>query len=529
MYIAPTTSIQFFRDLGLSPGGENTFYFASTQAKDSFFDSVTRLASVDQCSYVRNEPYKIRVEIPIATLTGCGYMRYRNTSFNNKWFYAYVLDAEYINNAVTEITFSRDILMTWEGEYNLAECFVERMHTPTDAVGEWLQDEGIGTGDYVINYVETITPYNPVLLISTTSVADDATSTTAVKDFEGATFHGNMLSGSDYLSYSLSSSTDIANAIAFIKRLIDANKKDAIITLRIVPAYCLPIKTGTSVPGNLTVNNGGTFASGYSRTTLDGYTPRNNKCFSWPYITYEVYNGEGGANEYRPEMFANALTPSFMYRGVSFDICEAILIPQGYKRAGLNLLYDEALMMRDFPQASFNIDQYAAYIAQMSSGGGWLNVVGSVAKAAIGGAASGGLEGAGTAAGMTAISQILQLLQNDIEYDSLPPAVRGTANANIMSAMGVKSFIGHHKSVTAEKARSIDNFFTMYGYRVNRVQIPPKNNRPSFTYVKTRGCIVNAAIPASDARAIESRFDRGVRFWNSAVSIGNFSANNTPV
>lgn len=524
-YIAPNTSLEFFPDLGLSLDLENTFYFANTAAKDAYFTGLTKLATAAACSYQRGTRGSARVQVPISSLYGCGYMRYKNSSFENKWIYAFVTNVEYINNEVTEVYFSIDPVMTWIGDYTLGQCFVEREHTLSDNIGEHLIDEGLSIGDYVVNNVDTITPYVPVLIISSTvkeiSESGDII-TTSISN--GLTYHGNMLSGLAYKAFSLGTAQDIADAIEFIRLMIKDNKKDGIVSLRIVPAYCIPIEVSNQgVPGSLTVNNGGTFSSQYTVTQLDGYTPANKKMLSYPYIKYEVFNGEGSAADYRLELFANALTPSFIYRGISFDNCEVALIPQGYRDAGLNLLYDEAMFMRSFPQASFQVDQYEAYIAQLTSGGGWLNVASGLFTNLVQ-AAKGNAEGAA----MGLVGQAFDLLHDAVEYESMPPTIRGTSNANMMSAMGVKSFIGYHKSIMFERAQSIDRYFSMYGYKVNQVKTPSCNNRPQWTYVKTSGCIVHGNLPASAAREIEAAFNRGIRFWANPANIGNYSLNNAP-
>ena len=48
------------------------------------------------------------------------------------------------------------------------------------------------------------------------------------------------------------------------------------------------------------------------------------------------------------------------------------------------------------------------------------------------------------------------------------------------------------------------------------------------TYIKTIGCLVEGAIPADDASAIEDIFNKGVRFWKNLNEMGNYSLNNAP-
>lgn len=535
-YIAPNTDILFYRDLGLSMDHENTFYFASHELKDAYFTGLTALASAASCSYQRGTRGKMRVKLPMATLINAGYMRYKNSSFENRWFYAFVTDVEYINNEVTEVSFVIDDLMTYMGYFTLGQCMVEREHTATDAVGEHLIDEGLSTGDYVIGHVDYLTNYNPVLVISSSVEPDPDTSSSALIDVNGKSYYGNMLSGCAYLSFDISSSSVyVENALGFIEAVVGDTKQDSLISMRIVPDYCAPIENGMLIASDLTVASGGTAGSSYNITAIDGYPPVNKKMFSFPYICYEVINGEGGANEYRPELFANKLHPSFMYRGVSFDVCEVILIPQAYKQpeGSLELNYDEAIMMRDFPQASFDIDQYRAYIAQMTSGGGWLNVAGKVLDIAtplsMKQSSATSIFNTEQRAAASGLGLALDLMRDDQHFSALPPAVKGTSNANIMSAMGKKQFIGFWKTINYEKAKSIDDFFTMYGYKVNTVKTPVLNNRPHFTYIKTSGCIVEGSLPASAARAIENIFNRGVRFWVNPAEIGDYSQDNRPV
>lgn len=546
-YIAPNTDLEFFPDLGLSPSHENTFYFATTAAKDTYFGSLTKLATASQCYYQREQRGWARVEIPMSQLIGAGYMRFKNTLFENKWFYAFVLDVEMINNQVTEVHFAIDNLMTWMGTYVLGQCFVEREHTLSDNIGEHLIDEGTSIGDYVNTYIETITPYSPVLIMSSTVHVDwsQADPDPEVKDSDGAFYKGYIASGTEYAVYDLTSAPATALLRDDIKAIIKAQKSGAIVSMRIVPAYCAPVLLdyiqAAGVP--LDSANGGDFLSAYTLTQLDGYTPANKKMFSYPYITYEVINGEGCAAEFRLEFFTNTLKPSFQYRGISVDNCEVTLIPTGYKNLGY--AWDEAMMMRSFPQASWNIDQYAAYIAQLSSGGGWISIASSIANriANYGSRAAGQVlsadedsideAGLGMASGLVGaasgiITDTLKVLQDNIYYDSLPPIVKGQSNANISSSIGKKQFIGTYKTITSERARSIDRYFTMYGYKVNMVKTPSCNNRPHFTYVKTVGCIVHGNLPASAAAEIERIFDNGVRFWMTPSEIGDYTVNNAP-
>lgn len=540
-YIQPTGTIQFFGDLGLSPNYDDTFYFSSTSAKDTYFDGLTKIATALNCTYTRENRGYVRVQIPMSTLIYAQYMRFKNASFENKWFYAFVKSVNYVNNETSEVEFHIDYLMSWMGTFSLGNCLVEREHPISDAVGAHLMDEGLSVGDYVIMQMEQITDYAPTLVISTSSdviAPETPGGDPTIEKVETTNYYGWMVSGVKYKYFALNNNTAVTDIGDYLDALIKDNKQDAIVSLRIVPWFCRPFESEHAYGEGLFQYNIGTFTSQYSLTTLNGYTPRNNKLFSYPYCVYEAINGEGSANEYRLEFFPTPLVANFQYFGICFDNAEAILVPYGYRNSGIQPVFDEALVMRQFPQASFNIDQYKAWVAQMTSGGGWISVVGKAAETvgnAIGGALTNPLEAGGAiASGITSLaSQALGLLQEKVQYESVPPAVRGTSNANILSAMGQKRFMGYYKTITYEYALAIDRYFDMYGYKVALMKTPSMHNRPRWTYTKTQGCIVHGSLPADDAAAIENVFNNGCRFWNvgnvSGLSIGDYSGSNAPV
>lgn len=51
---------------------------------------------------------------------------YRNTNFNNKWFYAFIVNKEYISDNCTACTIQTDVFQTWMFDYTFKRSFVER-------------------------------------------------------------------------------------------------------------------------------------------------------------------------------------------------------------------------------------------------------------------------------------------------------------------------------------------------------------------------------------------------------------------
>ena len=198
------------------------------------------------------------------------------------------------------------------------------------------------------------------------------------------------------------------------------------------------------------------------------------------------------------------------------------------KELFMSYLEDQMMVMKQWPQASIAVDQYKAWVAQMTSGGGWVSVAGKVSSAIASGAAAGGLLGAAIGGAGSLAGEALNLIQEKIKYDALPDAVQGTANSSILMGINDKKFVIFHRRITEEYARVIDDYFTAFGYRVNVVKTPSMNNRPKFTYVQTFKCSVAGSIPASSARTIEKIFDKGCRFFKNLSEVGDLTLNNTP-
>ena len=81
-------------------------------------------------------------------------------------------------------------------------------------------------------------------------------------------------------------------------------------------------------------------------------------------------------------------------------------------------------------------------------------------------------------------------------------------------------------SIKPEYASIIDNWFDMYGYKVNEVKIPNITGRRNWNFVKTVGCYIDGDIPQSDMQEIKSMFDKGVTFWHNPSTFMDYSQTN---
>ena len=512
--IIPDSEIQFFTDVGLSPSYEDTRYFPDTASKDSFFNSLPK-AGVSSCTYVRENRNRVRVQLPMQTMYNRQYMRFKNTSFVDKWFYAFIIQVEYINNITTEVVYQMDYIMTWMGSFTLGQCYIERQHSTTDVIGDNIIEENLEIGDYVYQQIERTGYLNVSYQIIIGASVDQ----------QGQSAAGGQMINGVYSGIFLHNFGTVQAANAFIEDLTGDAASTALVGAVMMPSGFAPSE-GSVAPAKLVTIQKNIY-------NLDGYTPRNKKLFTYPYNFLAVTNGDGNVAIFRYEFFNTSASIganqcAFYLYGQPDLQPEFILEPIQYKTSATNQFATlDKLSLKGFPQCAFNIDQYKAFLAQNSSSlqAEVISTAGSGVLGAVVGAVSGNLLGV-VSAGLSAGSQIMQRSAQLHDYAKKPAQANGMTTGSIEAGRQLKDFYFYKECITQQYARILDKFFDMFGYAQNTVATPNMAARPSWTYVKTIGCVVHCSAPAEDVREIEAAFDRGIRFWKSGVTIGNYGASN---
>lgn len=149
-YIAPDGVIWILQNCPLDNTYEHTIYFATAAGQQAYFLTLRKHSLTTQ-SYSRVGRSRLRVEVPYENLYDCNYVMFKNQSYENKWFYAFITEIQYINNSLVEVEFEVDVMQTFMFDYQLQPCFVEREHALTDAVGDNILPEPVALGEYVFN------------------------------------------------------------------------------------------------------------------------------------------------------------------------------------------------------------------------------------------------------------------------------------------------------------------------------------------------------------------------------------------
>lgn len=283
-------------------------------------------------------------------------------------------------------------------------------------------------------------------------------------------------------------------------------------------------------------------------SSIDGYTPRNKKLLTYPYL-YVGFNPYNGSQKiYRYEDFTNA-TPSFSIMSEINPNPTVAVIPQNYRGASGDSLSDIATIT-GYPTISYKTDTFNTWLAQNS------NIINlQMEQEKYNYQIDSYKKGIETASNITnnaltlnaigavrdASNDALDLARLDKNHEfyiknqmaqiekqkMMPDQVNmGSSNATLMGYGKIDKNIFTRYSISAQFARKIDKYFDMYGYLTNERKVPNLNNRPNWNYVKTIGANIVGNIPQYDLQALKTMFDNGVTLWHNSSTFLDYSQNN---
>lgn len=533
MYIAPNSKIYILKNVPLDPTYDHTIYWTKVIGDDDnytlskatqaeYFSTKAKYTLMSQ-SYQRLQRGWMRVEILSDNLYDCNYLMFQNTSFGNKWFYAFIKTVEYINNKVSEIEFEIDEMQTWYFDYELEPCFVEREHSETDMKDDWLIQEDLDIGDEYVTDSSANVDMNDMsicILANKTTKAPDPASGISVAS---GRFINNIYQGCRVIAgIPADGSISALNAIEYYLN------PDHLLPDEIIALYQYP-----SIFGDAATETPVTTEHIFWKPSIniDGYTPKNMKLQAYPYRQILVTNNCGQASVYRWEDWddaysANSGKATFKLTGVFISTPCALLYPNHYK--GVTDAYPEGISYSNFPQCAWEGDVFKSWLAQNKTSLQAGVVTGAI-TAAVGVAATfvPGLGLAGTLAAIHGRGQIYDALAKKRDMQNTPNQTHGQVQTDSLNAgMGRVEYNIYSQTIKAPYAKIIDDFFTRYGYATKRNKIPNTHARQHWTYTKTANCTINGSIPADSARKICDIFNNGITFWINPSEIGNYALNN---
>ena len=508
----------------------NQLTFANATAQFNYFNSLPKV-SVDNFTYQRKDG-TIRYGANYDSLIHYNYVMYRNDGYSNKWFYAFIDGMEYLNDNVTAISISTDTFQTWQFDLTYKNTFVEREHVSDDTVGAHTLDEGLELGDYVINSSTTLKPDKATTDYDGHTISWILPIVFQVSELAGGigiassmydSSYNNVFSGLKYFAV-----TSYSAARDVIRRYDEAGKGDAIIAIFLAPKEFLQ---GAKVYGELGYNiyipqDSGTASTLLSATTItrptkvNGYTPKNNKLFVYPFSYVYATNNVGVDTVFRYEDFDSA-TPKFYIGGALGQGCTTKLCPVSYKKYTANAeVFEYGLTGAKYPICAWSSDYYTNWVTQNAVNTGLSITTGLVSGLV--NASYGNYVGAGS----SLLSSVGGVMAQHYQAQVHPDQAKGNTSSSDLLVGWQRYFTIDCMSVRAEVARTIDEYFSMFGYKVARVKTPNITGRRNWNYVKTIGCYIEADIPQEDLLQIKSMFDKGITLWHNPATFMDYSQNN---
>ena len=478
----------------------------------------------------------------------CNYLAYQNTLYSNKWYFAFIDNVEYRSDSSTRITFTVDYFHTWYDYYDKKSCFVVREHVSDDTIGLHTIPENLETGEYIAtgnDYIFT-NANSCYIAVACTTLPSPISS-----DYTGYQY-GGIFSGSMIILFD--SPTEVTK---FIKFMDEDAKADAIVSIFMVPTifkgnatfttytFSSPVETRSikcAIPDSTT---SATILEQDKAitipTALNGYVPKNNKVFCYPYNYFYLTNKSGADVEYHYEDFINN-SPTFTTIGVMSAGCSIRAVPKNHKKladTGSSLLsYNYGISIAKYPICSWQSDVYTNWLTAnginvaVQYATSALSIGAGIAMLATG---AGAMAGAGFIAG--GVMGIAGEMKQEYEHSLTPPQAKGNTNAgDVQFANKSMGILAYKMCIRNEYARSIDNFFTMFGYKVNILEVPNLNSRSVFNYIQIGQGEILAyqknnvlSVPPQDLEEINNIYRKGVTLWHDHANIGNYNLNNTIV
>lgn len=574
-YIPPNSDVVLCRGVPIESDYKYTLYFDSIAAQNNYFFSKA-FKQFHNVSYQRERRNYITLEIPATQVYACNYLLFKNTSYGEKWFFAFVDSVEYVNDNVTDIHYELDMMQTWMFEYTLMQCLVEREHSVTDKIFENTRPENIGYGELMCGLSQN--------LLSSHGLLGEYACVITSKPYSTGVDAPIKLYSQFCPVYGYIGRAEDMNEI--VQDFVRSGWEDAVLSVTVANALMaqgadethfdmpkiVPKEDFKFVCYGVTsdIYNG---EEQFKDQLPNGYKPRNKKLFGYPYNQLWISNNQGTVNEYRYEDFKIDEDGFFHMEVAASGISspECVLYPLDYR--GVAKYYDHALVLTGYPTVPWIGDTYKAYMAmnrnqienavftQGANGlintvsaflGGAMTVnnaadmlqaakadasnagktVSQTTKTGLRQQATGGIFSAIGTAGtsivdfMTTVWQVEAKLQ---DVSNIPPNVGGLSGAgSVTNALARFDYSTYYMCVKPEYAEIVDKFFDMFGYNTCTVKVPNTHSRPHWNYVKTIGCEIQGFLPQEAANIIKAVYDKGVTFWKNGDEVGNYTLDNSP-
>lgn len=523
----------------------NQVYYSDRNKRDSDFDSyedktlkLEEMASCDKTAQT--------IRLNVNYYVGNKY-NYGCIIENNKRYYIFIDSVEWKANLNTVILhYSYDYWQTYCYEITLKDSYVEREHVENDTFGKYIIDEGLPIDEYKVQSSEVIDGDNDGMYfcICASDFSNVVSTGHSIQEPIPDTCKPSKFEQSIQIVFD----DDLHNINWIMRMLVANNKIDGVSGLYAVPKVAIPKKiqkqgyewiTGEDEIKYIGVNNSLPDMLEWELNkpiTIDGYTPINSKCFTYPYCFCNITNNNGSSLISQFELSNDKSKITFNYYFPCIEGNTSFGFLKNYD--GVNKNFDKSIQGQTNIELPFVTNSFSAYMSAnqnsianqyetidrnetMAHVKNAVNttsgVVGSLIKGDIGGAINSGVNGA-----ISLAETKLNSYNQRANIDASLKDQQSKANISHGAYIGVGSIIcgqigfkGQLITVTAENIKMIDDYFSMFGYKINQIKVPQFNSRPYWNYIKTSGVNLIGNVPQNALNIIKQMFDSGSTMWHN--------------
>ena len=505
------------------------------------------VAQADNYSFLRPTG-SIMAGFTYAQCLQANYIAFQNPDYSNKWFFAWIDDVIYKGDKNTEITFTVDAWSTWFDKWQKKTCFINRQHTNDDTIGLHTMPENLDIGEVVQeNITEDLAYGNDlgywIAVASNWKIKDGSSGAELLESdkgtqYSGITVYDNTVFGTQLFFFHITDLSSFKDLVLLLLRTNADGHIEDVQNIFILPDVAIDQSKLQSHTAKV-ISDENTFSfytMSYDMspekfnteinkiTSFSDYTPKNNKCFVYPYNYLFVSNNQGSNNIYKYEDFN---TKKCIFEN-QFSIAiggSGRIVPKNYKGMATN--DDEALALGKYPTCAWSSDAFTNWLTQNS-----VNMavsLGLTAGAIAGTIATGGATAPALAgAVMSVAGNIGNTIGQFYQASLLPNINGGQANGDVIWTCNRNMFSFRQMRVKTEYLKIIDDYFTRFGYAVKSLAMPNITGRKNWNYVEIGANeeIGYGEVPSKFMDTINNACRRGVTIWHNHDNIGNYNIEN---
>lgn len=508
------------------------------------------VAQADNYSFLRTTG-SIMAGFTYAQCLQANYIAFQNPDYSNKWFFAWIDDVKYKGDKNTEITFTVDAWTTWFDKWTKKTCFINRQHVNDDTIGLHTIPENLDVGEVVQESITEDIAYGNnlgywIAVASNWKIKDGSSGAELLESdkgtqYAGITVYDNTVFGTQLFFFHITSLSSFKDLVSLLLRTNADRHIEDVQNIFILPDVAIDLSKLQSHSAKV-ISDENTFSFytiSYDMspekfnteinkiTSFSDYTPKNNKCFVYPYNYIFVSNNQGSNNIYKYEDFN---TEKCIFEN-QFSIAiggSGRIVPKNYKGMATN--DDEALALGKYPTCAWSSDAFTNWLTQ--NGVNMAVSLGLTAGAIAGTIATGGATAPALAgAVMSVAGNIGNTIGQFYQASLLPNINGGQANGDVIWACNRNMFSFRQMRVKTEYLKIIDDYFTRFGYAVKSLAMPNITGRRYWNYVEIGASeeIGYGEVPSKYMDTINNACRRGVTIWHNHGNVGNYNLDNTIV